>query len=76
MNDPTRREVAIQHHTVIGLLRVIHILPEYRFPAHHVHQPHIHGGQAAVSRHEVKTLSMVRDLRVVAEHRPGHHVIY
>ena len=29
-----------------------------------------------VSRHEVKTLAVVHDLRVVAGHRPGHHIVY
>ncbi len=51
-------------------------MPEYRFPAHHVHQSNLYGGQAAVARYKVKGLMVAHDLRVAARGRPGHHIVH
>ncbi len=72
----TQRGAAIQQNIVIVPLHAVHILPQDCFPAHHVHQPHLHGGQAAVSRNKVKALMVVHDLRVVTGHCPSHNVVH
>ena len=69
-NQHTKGRAAIQQNIVVVPLHAVHILTQHRFPAHHVHQSHPHGRQAAVSRYKVKALMVVYDLRVVTGHHP------
>ena len=63
--------VAIQQNIVMVPLYAVHIQLWHRFPVYHLRQPHINGGQTAVSRNKVKALKVVHNLQAIAGHRPA-----
>ena len=69
--EHAKRRHAVNKNIVVVAPDAVQILPQHRFPAHGVHQSHLHAGKLDVCRHEGYALVMAQDSPVVIE-RPVH----
>ena len=70
------RGAAVQQHIIVVSFYAVDILLQDSFAAHHVDQPHLHSGQAAVGRHKVEAFRMVQDFRMPTAFHTRYNVVH